>query len=378
MRSEFVFKKNDSIGEAAAEDDKELLAQCFVDTGDLEVLLDCGNSKRIIVGRTGAGKSALIATIAARKENVIQLSPHALSLNYIANSNVIQFFDEVGVSLSPFYILLWKHIFVVELLKAKYKILNEDSQRQTMNRLRQILYKKDRVKEQAVEYLEEWGNRFWVTTEERMSEITSKVERQLQAALGGEVLGVEASAKGARTLSSEQKSQVIQRGRTAVSSVQIRELENIIQVLQDEVFSDQQEVYYLTIDGLDKEWVDDRIKYRLIKALIDTIRTFRRVERVKIIVALRQDLLDKVLRSSTDPGMQEEKYESLFLHLEWSRSSLERILETRLNHLVRRRYTSAHIPIRELLPNNIDGEDAIEYILNRTLMRPRDRNRILQ
>ncbi len=315
--SEFRFRKNDSLGEAAAEDDAELLSRCFVDTGDLSVLCDCKNSKRIIVGRTGAGKSALLATIAAHEENVIQISPHALSLNYIANSNVIQFFEEVGVSLSPFYILLWKHIFVVELLRAKYKILNEDNQRQTMNRLRQILYKKDRVKEQAVEYLEEWGNRFWLTTEERMAELTSKVERQLEGALGGSVFGIDACLSGAGKLSAEEKSQVVQRGRTAVSQVQIRELENIIQVLQNEVFSDKQEVYYLLIDSLDEEWVDARIKYRLIKALLDTVRTFKRVEQVKIIVALRQDLLEKVLRSATDPGMQEEKYEALFLHLDW-------------------------------------------------------------
>jgi hypothetical protein len=372
MTTEFVFRKNDSIGEAAAEDEKEVLAECFVDTGDLAVLLNCRESKRIVVGRTGAGKSALIQTIARRADNVVQLSPHQLSLNFIANSNVIQFFEEAGVSLAPFYILLWKHILVVELLQAKYKIQTEDGQRQTMNRLREIFYRKDRIKEQAVEYLEEWGNKFWLTTEQRMSELTTKVESKLTGALGTSGFLIDASLDAAKSLSEEQRAEVVRIGRSAVSQVQIRELENMITILEDEVFSDEQEVYYLTIDELDEEWVDTRIKYRLVKALLDTVRTFRRVERVKIVVALRQDLLEKVLRSSTDPGMQEEKYESLFLHLEWSKESLKTVLDRRIARLVRHRYTTKPVGLRDVLQNQVDGEDPLEYIFDRTFLRPRD------
>lgn len=369
---QFVFRKNDSIGAAAAEDDEEVLEKCFVDTGDLEALRDCQNSRRIVIGRTGAGKSALLGKIARDEQNVIRLSPHTLSLNYIANSNVIQFFEEVGVSLTPFYILLWKHILVVELLRAKYRIVNEEGQRETMSRLRAMLYKKDRVREQAVEYLEQWGNKFWLTTEERMSELTARVERQLQGAIGASALGAEAIARGARNLTTEERTEVVQRGRSAVSTVQIRELENIIQVLQDEVFSDRQKHFYLVIDSLDEEWVDDRIKFRLIKALIDTVRSFKRIEQVKTIVALRQDLLERVLRTTTDPGMQEEKYETLFLHLDWTRASLVKVLESRINYLVRRRYTSQPVSMDELMPNTIDGQHAIDYILDRTFLRPRD------
>lgn len=372
MDSEFLFRKNDSIGEAAAEDEREILQQCFVDTGDIGVLLNCRDSKRVIVGRTGAGKSALIETLSIRAEHVVRISPQQLSLNYIANSNVIQFFEELGLSLAPFYILLWKHFLVVELLRAKYKIQNEEGQRSTMNRLRQILYGKDRIKEQAVEYLEHWGSKFWLTTEQRMSELTSRVERELTAAVKAESLGIEMGAGSAKSLSEEQKRQVIERGRSAVSHVQIRELENMIQVLQDEVFCDRQESYYVTIDELDEEWADDRIKYRLIKALLDTIRTFRRVEQVKIVVAIRQDLLEKVLRSSTDPGMQEEKYESLYLNMNWSKARLMEILDARISYLVRRRYTTKRVGLGEILPGGIDGEDALDYILARTFMRPRD------
>ena len=96
----FVFKKHDDIGAAAAEDDSLFLADCFVDTGDLEHLKDCNDPKRIIVGRTGAGKSALLRKLESDCPNVIKLSPHSLSLNYVANNKLIVFFEESGVNLS--------------------------------------------------------------------------------------------------------------------------------------------------------------------------------------------------------------------------------------------------------------------------------------
>ena len=115
----FVFRKHDEIGAAAAEDDAQYLEDCFVDTGDLALLADCKSHKHIIVGRTGSGKSALILELTRVNPNVIHLSPHDLSLNFIANNNIISFFETAGVNLTPFYVLLWKHLLVVELLKKK-------------------------------------------------------------------------------------------------------------------------------------------------------------------------------------------------------------------------------------------------------------------
>ena len=55
----------------------------------------------------------------------VELSPEALSLNFVTNSAVIQFFEEAGVRLDIFYTLLWRHIITVELLKLRYGIENE-------------------------------------------------------------------------------------------------------------------------------------------------------------------------------------------------------------------------------------------------------------
>lgn len=138
----FVFSRHDDIGTAGAEDDSQFLSECFVDTGDVAVLLDHGDPKSIVVGRTGTGKTALLKHVQESNENVIELTPHSLSLNYIANNNTIAFFENAGVNLSVFYGLLWKHIIVVELLRKKFNIVDEAGQRNYTRYVRDVFTKK--------------------------------------------------------------------------------------------------------------------------------------------------------------------------------------------------------------------------------------------
>ena len=370
--SGFIFSKHDDIGAAGAEDDTIFLHECFVDNGDIEIILDCNNPKSLLVGRTGSGKSALINEINNRSAHSIELSPHSLSLNYIANNNVITFFESLGVNLSAFYGLLWKHIFVVELLKNKFNIKDENSQKNYTRHIKSILYKKNKIKEQAVDYLENWGNKFWLTTEERMKELTEKIEKNLSGSIKGTMPGIDAMVQGGVNLTSEQKKVIVEHGQRAVSEVQVRELENIITVLSDDIFNDPQQKYYITVDMLDETWVDDRIKFKLIKSLIDTLRRFRKVDNVKVIAALRYDLLDKVVNAGREPGFQEEKYESLYLYLKWNKQALESLVEKRINFLFKRKYENGSIALDEIFPNNIGQEKTIDYIINRTFLRPRD------
>ena len=117
MTKKFVFKSNQFIGAAAAEQDHYFLSQCFVDTGELDTIRDCEDPRRLLIGRTGAGKTALLARLAEVEDHVINIEPESLALTYIANSNVLKFFAETGVKLDIFYRLLWRHVFCVEILK---------------------------------------------------------------------------------------------------------------------------------------------------------------------------------------------------------------------------------------------------------------------
>ena len=48
------------------------------------------------------------------------------------------------------------------------------------------------------------------------------------------------------------------------------------------------------------------------------------------------------------------------------------MLDTRINHLVQGRHPAQKVSYRDILPRQIDGSLTIDYILKRTLMRPRD------
>src|SRR5579872_6440689 len=82
-----TFRKHASIGAAAAEEDSKFLAECFVDNGDLEPLADCSDRRRIILGRTGAGKSALVQRLSESSKAII-INPETLSFNYLTNSTI--------------------------------------------------------------------------------------------------------------------------------------------------------------------------------------------------------------------------------------------------------------------------------------------------
>lgn len=368
----FVFRKHDNVGAAAAEHDSQYLDECFVDTGELEFLLDRKNPKRIVVGRTGTGKTALLHQLNRLDINVIQLSPHDLSLNFIATNKVIAFFEEAGVNLAPFYVLLWKHLLVVELIKKRYEIVDETTYKNFIQSISSLVRKRDRNKELAIDYFQNWGHKFWLTTEERIKELTSRVENSLAINVNGKLAGVPINAEGARKLTEEQRKEVTEHGLDAVSKVQIRELENMLVVLDENIFDDCKNPYYVTIDMLDEDWADDRIRFKLIRSLIDVVNRFKRLSNVKIVMALRQDLLYKVLHVGPTAGFQEEKFKSLYLNLTWDKKELQEIIRKRVSKLIERHYTKEPVKFEDVFPARVDGKDTFDYMLERTFMRPRD------
>ncbi|OFA01748.1 P-loop ATPase, Sll1717 family [Duganella sp. HH101] len=367
----FRFRRNDSVGTADAESDDNYISDCFVETGDLEALRNSNSPKRIIVGRTGSGKSALIRRLGELEDNVIEVPPQNLSLGYIANSEILNFFETAGVNLDLFYQLLWKHVLTVELLKYKFNINTEEQKRNFLNNLFDTI-NRDKSKEQAINYLREWGEKFWDETEYRVKELTTKVESELKGSFGAGFSGVKMDASGGKKLTEEQKQEVIQHGRRVVNEIQIKALADVIRLLSDDIFNDSQQLYFITIDGLDEHWVEEKLRYKLIRALIETVKSFQKIKSVKVIVSIRLDLLNRVINATRDAGFQEEKYESLYLKLKWSHQQLEDLLDKRIGKLVRSQYTTRPVKLKELFPTKIGRTSFLDYLFERTFLRPRD------
>jgi len=376
--SAFRFRTTDTIGAAGAEDDSEFLKECFVDTGDLALLRDTADNRLIVLGRTGSGKSALLAILEeSQPAHVIRISPEQLALTYVANSTILNFFGALGVNLDPFFKLLWRHVLTVEILVRHFADGVDPPRPSLLDRLRTRFLgatKHDKEMRQAIAYLEEWGRSFWLDTEFRVKEITSqletKLDAELRAALGPKAAAVSSVAKSTDRFSESERKELISRGQDIISRAQVQDLQKVLGLL-DSILTDKQSGYYLVIDGLDENWVEERLRYKLIMALIQTARDFNSVRYAKVVVALRRDLIDRVFRLTRDSGFQEEKYQSLYLPLVWTRDQILEVLDRRVSRLVSRRYTTASVTHRDLLPKEFREMPIGDYIFS-VAQRPRD------
>lgn len=379
----FRFLKHANIGAYDARDDRGYLQECFIDTGDLNHLKNLESPMCIIVGRTGCGKTALIERLVS-EEQAIVIDPDDLALNYVSNNQVLRFFAEAGVKMDLFYRQLWRHVFVTEIIKAHYRITNETVRDEVVAQLRQMRdrFRNKKAKQEALDYLIQFNNSFWKDSDYRTREVTETFQSNLEKSVKGKVdatilggLGgaVEGQIHDGKNLTTEKRAEVVKHGQAVVDNIQLKKLSDLLDLLEDEIITDNQKKYYIAIDRLDEGWVNDDLRYHLIRALLETVKDInKKLSAVKIVLALREDLIDRVFRHTRDSGYQEEKYRSQFLQLSWTAEELESLLNCRIGLLVREQYTNEAVLLRDLLPSKINREDPAKYILDRTLMRPRD------
>ena len=365
--------KNLKVGALDAETDTRLLDKCFVDKGDLHELLDIYNPASIVLGRTGSGKSALLYKLQHHAYKSVKLDPNDISIRFLEHSDIINFFDALDIKLDLFYRLLWRHILTVEFLKLRYGIKNEqDGKRFTNNILN--LVNKDKAKRKAIDYFNEWGDKFWLDTDEHLKEITQKIENDTKKTFGLRFEGLSLSVEGVKKLSDQERVEVKQRASQVVNGLQIGKLNEVLELLSEHSFDDLQKKYYIIIDQLDEDWANTDTRCRFIRALIEEIKSFRKIQPVKIVVALRKDLLDLVFDKTRDSGFQEEKYESYIMEIRWTSDELKKLLELRINEVFRSQYTGDNVQIEDVFPKprKGGGQTSFGFIIERTLRRPRD------
>ncbi len=356
-----------------AEADTDLLKKCFIDSGHIPLLINTDNPSSIILGRTGSGKSALLYKIEELAQKSVKLDPNDISLRFLENSDIIQFFEELGINLDLFYRLLWRHVLTVELLKLRYDIKSESDSRGFLDSLLNT-FSRDITKRKAIEYFNEWGDKFWLDTSEHLKEITKKLEKDTKATIGSQFNAVDLSLEGARKLSEETRSEIKQRASQVVNGLQIKKLNEMLDLLSEHSFTDPQKKYFILIDQLDDDWASTETRCHFIRALIEEIKTFRKIRQLKIIAALRKDLLQLVFDKTRDSGFQEEKYESYLLDIKWSPEDLEKLIELRINEVFKSQYTKEKVTFNHIFPKprKGGGQTSLDFIIERTLRRPRD------
>src|SRR5690606_9289136 len=129
------------------------LLSSFVDKNDISILRDMNDSKCILLGRTGSGKSALIKYLEEHEEDIVRIDPESMSLRHLSNSNIINYFKTLDVKLDLFYKVLWKHVFIVELIKL-YFDNNLSKSQGILDWIKSKTDDKYIKKKQSIEYLE--------------------------------------------------------------------------------------------------------------------------------------------------------------------------------------------------------------------------------
>lgn len=367
----FAFREQDRIGYNDADNDRQFLSECFVDTGDFDALGDLGDPRCLVLGRTGAGKTALLMQVEDKEERVIKIDPDSLALTYISNSQIIKYLINLGVDLDVFFKFLWRHVFCLELIKKHYQITDEEKSIWIIEQLKSVFIPQHR---KAVEYLEQYSGKFWEETETKIEERTKTLEANVTAELKSTFGNHGFTLADGEKLSETHKEEIIRRVQPIVNEGHLSELSKVIEMLEFVLNKEDQKVYYIVLDKLDEQWVEDSIRYKLLRSLIDTISHLnRKIPKVKIMASFRLDLLTRVYELSKGGGFQREKYNDLELNLDWDQARLTEVMDKRVNMLIRSRYSvSESVSASSILPRTIDNVPAISYILERTLFRPRD------
>jgi hypothetical protein len=367
-RNPITLRQGQNIGQPAAEDDDAFLFATFLDNYAYNSLCDLSSPKFLLVGRTGTGKTAILRKIEERFDRVIRIDPQELSLQYISNSDIIAFFQRNGVKLDLFYQLLWRHVIATELIKRHFCL---DDEQRTKQFFRQISNLFNSKRKRALEYMQSFGSDFWLETDARITQVTSKFESELKAAVGVNYAPLKADLNSTTGFSEEQKQEIIYRAQQVVDKVHIQQLSEVIDWLY-ETIDDHLAPYYIIIDDLDLPFSGGNTRLLLIIALIETCKKFRKVKNAKIVMALRTDLIQRVFESTRDDGFQEEKYRGNIVELEWSSGELKELVDRRIRESIRRQYTGSKLGFSDVFPDRVNQSDSFSYMVQRTLHRPRD------
>jgi hypothetical protein len=387
----YKLKKGAKIGSLAAEHDSDL-SEVFVDTGYLSQLGDASDPVFLLLGRAGSGKTALIKRLIeeyAQEKNVLQIDPDELSMQYLQNSSLREI-TSWGVNLEIFYKYWWRHVCILSLIRMRYR---DDpgvpsGLRSAMGFIDNFwggAQDQKETKAAAESYLSTYSDKYWVTTDTKIQKIFTemvgelKKDKKLAGKLGNAQYGLNGAYGTSETnrMRETLDQETVARAQEIVSTFQIDQLNRLVDLVSKHSFDDEQNPYFVVIDDLDKNWMpDDSLYLDLIKSLLLVVRDLNyRLKNAKIIVALREDIYQRVYEWTSPHEAQREKWIDVQTKIRWNREQLVQLVDNRLQKLFRGQYTQKAPSLEDLLPShgrNGESKDAVEYVLERTLMRPRD------
>jgi hypothetical protein len=332
------------LGASAAENEMRTLQYYYLKTD--AYLKAVRGETQLVVGRKGSGKSAIFLQIRDTERNkvdniVLDLKPDGYKLIKF-KEQVLDFLEEG--TFQHTIMAFWEYVLLLEIC---HKALEKDKQRHFTDKDLGKLYNELEKLYLAEDYLTEGD------FSERMSGLMENLQKNYEQKYG--------HGKKVR-----------------LSIPQITELlyETDIKKLKDVLtgYLAKKKKVWLLFDNIDKGWPASGLKHEdliIIRALIDATRKIQRhFERQKIdvlpIIFLRNDVYELLVIES--PDRQKEAK----VLLDWTDPDLLREI-IKLRILSNEEITNAEFDIlwRRLCVSHYKGEDSFEFIVERSLMRPR-------
>jgi hypothetical protein len=170
----------------------------------------------------------------------------------------------------------------------------------------------------------------------------------------------------------EARSELTSKYQRIVQEAQLPRLNEMILVLNDTILDSPQNFTYLLIDDLDKDWVDATHRVRLIRCLLDAVIDMAKVRNLKVVVALRTNIFRQLGYGELQYVHQEEKIRGMMLPLSWTKADLRSLVEERVRVASEHFQLTPPLTLDGFLPNRGGRGDPLDYVLERTMLRPRD------
>lgn len=363
----YKFRKHFEIGKLDAETDS-FLESCFYESDIFKGIINFDSSgnnpdftRRIIVGRTGSGKTALLKQILKSDsiKNHETIEAENTVFEHIKNNVFISQLMNNGVDLRVFYKSLWLHVLLIKVIN----LLHRSSYESFFRFIKELGSSKKYKPDLANEYIEKYRDNFF--NNNIVTEISNVFQAELGTKIGSEFLNLSGS------VSRDSLEKIQYETSSYVSKELLSKQKELIKILKTEFSNEGQHKIVISIDDLDKSWLSSSsIRYDFINALLDAFREIIDVKTVKILISIRTDILMGIYKNSL---RQNEKDLSLIYAISWNKKEIREILDSRINHLIKNQYSSSrNTSFSEVFDFYIDSVKADEYILARTMLRPRD------
>ncbi|MDO6683153.1 hypothetical protein Q4551_12725 [Oceanobacter sp. 5_MG-2023] len=348
-----------NVGKVSAERD-DLLSEYFFDNGVLKSVIDSPSSF-LILGRKGAGKTAVFKYLSDNKEKFIKKDDILIPLSFEDyNWNIHALLVDKNKAQSLAYKQSWRFVILIECVKA----------------FREWFLAKD---EKVPKQLEKANKLLEKLFESPVPSISQLVGRKLLSLSGISLpkggLDLEDGGLDSINVSGGDVSfDDVQKDKTLQQHLS-ENIENLIRYLDDvlvNIIADCPKVY-ICFDRVDEAW--DDVSYnsskRVIAGLVsasDSI-TAQYKGGIRPIVFLREDIFDVL--SINDANKLREDCGAL---LHWGRPSLSNLMIRRINFYAER----GNAELIESIDSMFDKKEMrqrtkpLNYLLKRTMMRPRD------